>query len=294
MKTFCILPLLFLSGFYQSPPFSEGRPSYQSRLQLDIDHVNLAVGQLEEAGDLFRKLGFTIKSGRLHGNTLNNLHIKFRDGRELELITASEPADELAEEYLELIYRGDGGAFCALRSENLAMITKFLGKGDYRHIISKSRLLNSITFPRNSDLRPVWFVDYNMTITDEDSVLSHENGAEGLEAVWISSTIEDSVLTLFKDLGYNHRESVNPFGISVELKLNSSSVYFVSPLKTNVARAVSGVTIIVPDIGQVTSILTRSGIAFETGNDIRGRNVVLNPDICFGIWVEFLEKGQKK
>jgi hypothetical protein len=55
-----------------------------------LDHVVLAVRDLELASAAFEKHGFRLKRGRLHPNNLLNRHIKFRDGSEIE------PGDLLA------------------------------------------------------------------------------------------------------------------------------------------------------------------------------------------------------
>jgi len=53
-----------------------------------LDHVPLAVKDLEQAKADFEALGFALKPGRPHDNGLRNAHVKFPDGTEIELITA--------------------------------------------------------------------------------------------------------------------------------------------------------------------------------------------------------------
>jgi hypothetical protein len=47
---------------------------------LGIDHVPVAVADLESAGEQYRALGFALKPGRPHANGIQNLHAKFPDG----------------------------------------------------------------------------------------------------------------------------------------------------------------------------------------------------------------------
>jgi len=54
-----------------------------------LDHIPIAVRDLDRAKADFEALGFVLKPGRLHTNGLRNAHAKFADGTELELITAS-------------------------------------------------------------------------------------------------------------------------------------------------------------------------------------------------------------
>jgi len=53
-----------------------------------IDHIPLAVADLERATADFEALGFTLKPGRPHKNRLRNAHVKLPGGTEIELITA--------------------------------------------------------------------------------------------------------------------------------------------------------------------------------------------------------------
>ena len=63
-----------------------------------------------------RRLGFALKPGRPHANGIRNLHAKFPDGTELELITAAKATDDLTHTYVAHLEKGDGPAFLALFS----------------------------------------------------------------------------------------------------------------------------------------------------------------------------------
>src|SRR5688572_23728877 len=79
----------------------------QSPPVLRFDHVSIAVRDLEGGKSTYRdQLGFSLKPGRLHPNSINNAHIKFADGSALELITASTPNDPLAAHYLAFLRHG--------------------------------------------------------------------------------------------------------------------------------------------------------------------------------------------
>ncbi|MEL6821313.1 MAG: VOC family protein [Calditrichota bacterium] len=79
----------------------QAQPLHQ---RLVLDHVNIAVKDLPKAVSFFEDtLGFAIKPGRLHKNSIDNAHVKFKDGSSLEFITASEPRDTLAKYYLDRI-----------------------------------------------------------------------------------------------------------------------------------------------------------------------------------------------
>ena len=75
-----------------------------------LDHVVVAVNDLDEAAALYRQIGFTLKLGRYHENGIRNQHAKFPDGTEIELLTVAEARDALTAEYLDHLGRGDGPA----------------------------------------------------------------------------------------------------------------------------------------------------------------------------------------
>jgi len=52
-----------------------------------LDHIVVAVKDLEAAAERYRGFGFTLKPGRPHANGIRNLHVKFPDGTEIELLT---------------------------------------------------------------------------------------------------------------------------------------------------------------------------------------------------------------
>ena len=45
-----------------------------------LDHVPVAVRDLEAAAADYRRLGFVLKPGRPHANGIRNVHAKFADG----------------------------------------------------------------------------------------------------------------------------------------------------------------------------------------------------------------------
>jgi len=68
-------------------------------LVVGIDHIPVVVADLERAQADFRAMGFAIKPGRPHADGIRNAHVKFRDGTEIELITAPAAVDSLTAEY---------------------------------------------------------------------------------------------------------------------------------------------------------------------------------------------------
>ena len=91
---------------------------------LGLDHIPIAVGNLERAADRFRALGFVLKPGRPHANGIRNEHAKFPDGTELELITAPAARDDLTRKYRRHLAAGDGPAFLAFYAPDQSRVTR--------------------------------------------------------------------------------------------------------------------------------------------------------------------------
>ena len=96
--------------------------SGQPGQSVTIDHLPLAVRDLDAAVEDLSILGFTIKQGRLHQNSIKNAHVKFADGSSLELITTTSPRDQLSQFYIQFISEGEGPAFIALEVKTLKSI----------------------------------------------------------------------------------------------------------------------------------------------------------------------------
>src|SRR5262245_66326123 len=105
MRTSAALALLLTAGVLLAAP----EPAVTG-----LDHIPIAVADLARAADDYRALGFALKPGRPHDNGIQNQHVKFTDGTELELITAPEARDALTTTYRRHLQRGDGPAFLAL------------------------------------------------------------------------------------------------------------------------------------------------------------------------------------
>ena len=153
-----------------------------SPLIVGLDHIPLAVSDLESAAKRYRELGFTLKPGRPHDNGLRNAHIKFGDGTEIELINAREARDALTIEYLKHLAHGDGPAFVSFFTPDMNRLAGYFdaeGKS-YR------RSGGLISFPEGDELRYLFFGQRINSPTDRPEHFVHENGADALIGVWIA------------------------------------------------------------------------------------------------------------
>jgi hypothetical protein len=98
-----------------------------------LDHVPVAVRNLEWAVAGYRALGFAIKPGRHHSNGISNAPVKLPGGGGLELITADAEVDALKAHCRRLLAAGEGSAFLALRApDGDALAAALCGGGGVR------------------------------------------------------------------------------------------------------------------------------------------------------------------
>ncbi len=148
-----------------------------------LDHVVVAVDDLERASGVWRNLGFRLKPGREHPNGIRNAHAKFPDGTELELLTVEEPSDELADWYHGFISGGGGGAFLSLSAGAVGDVARALGRAGLEATITRGSAFDYASFPPGHPLRQVFFIDYRDPVRDAPDVTEHSNGASGLREV---------------------------------------------------------------------------------------------------------------
>ncbi len=158
-----------------------------SEANVVLDHVIVAVSDLEKATKSYSDLGFTIKQGRLHQNGLLNNHIKLRDGTSVELMTVvGEPKDDLAKTYHNFLKEQEGGIYLALQ----ASFDLVLEKAEELELIYQASFgdpFSYITF-EHEDLKNIFFISYSRVFSDPDSILSHSNDVTGIKSVWIKSS----------------------------------------------------------------------------------------------------------
>jgi hypothetical protein len=97
-------------------------PAVAETVVRGLDHIPLAVTDLDASKADFEALGFVLKPGRPHANGLRNAHVKFPDGTEIELITAHAATDAITSEYHTWLRDGDGPAFLGLYAPDLSAL----------------------------------------------------------------------------------------------------------------------------------------------------------------------------
>ncbi len=156
-----------------------------------LDHVVVAVRDIQAAKQFFYQSGFTIKNGKVHDDGLTNAFIEFEDASEIELMSViGIPDDPLALTYSNFLSHSEGGIFVALSGFNITKTSKMFADAGINHRIELGSLWNYLTFPADSGLEHIFLIEYKNSKTSKQRLINHKNGATGLEEVWLESNDE--------------------------------------------------------------------------------------------------------
>ncbi|MEW5984978.1 MAG: VOC family protein [Acidobacteriota bacterium] len=182
-------PGLLLVLVWLAPMAGQGRPI------VGLDHIPLAVRDIDRAVETCRRLGFSIKPWRFHANGIRNAHVKFPDGPGPELITATEAVDPLTTRYRALLALREGPASFALHARDSDRLIAAPRKGyefDRR---------GDLTEIRQPGLDWLFVVRDNRSPTDRPQHFDHPNGAVAFQSIWIATDAREGLVRLPVDLG---------------------------------------------------------------------------------------------
>lgn len=258
-----------------------------------IGHIPVAVKNLRKASSDYRALGFTLKPGRPHDNSLLNSHAKYPDGGEIELITATKPLDGLASKYLRFIAAGDGPAFFAMHAPDLgALERRFTEKGI---AATRSGGLVEATDPT---LDYLFFIGGdNRSPTDLPEHFVHANSTTALIGVWIADAENFRLTELLAAVGA--RMSTRDIELPVKQKVtvaqldNGEITLLPASARVLVDRPIVGAVLEAMDLDSVVEVLGEAGlpvIALDNGG--KPDRLFLPPLRTHGLWLEFRRARQ--
>jgi hypothetical protein len=196
-----------------------------------LDHIPLVVRDLDRAAQDFEAIGFVLKPGRPHANGLRNVHAKFADGTELELISPSVPVDELSHRYVEWLKQGDGPIALGL----------FVPQGTPASI-------GGIFFDRRQK-----------SPTDLPEHFAHPNGASTLAAAWLAGSRAERALTELAGGWPEDRPACSPFGnVGRVLRLTEGEIVLLPASVQRFGRPIVGATVAVASLDPVRRFLPRA------------------------------------
>jgi len=290
MKTNRLLLLSFPVLILSSGTVSK-RSSPVNSFIIGIDHIPIAVRNLDSAANFYKALGFSLKPGRYHPNGIRNQHVKFKDGTELELITASQPLDTLSAKYCQHLKEGEGPAFLGLFTKNMGEVAKQLEAGHKDHERNGNAYIN---FPASSLFHMLFFGSRNLSPTDKPEHFVHTNSADKLIGVWLATNNNASFVDLFKTVGIITRQGKTyfPFStINTQFATLKEGEIILLPAKYQIVpnHPIIGATVQIKSMDMLKAALQKAGIKIPA--IVKGKNgaisLFLPPDLTHGIWLEF-------
>jgi catechol 2,3-dioxygenase-like lactoylglutathione lyase family enzyme len=235
-----------------------------------LDHIPIAVNDLERAADLYRSLGFALKPGRPHDNGIRNVHAKFADGTELELITAPAARDALTRTYRNHLAKGDGPAFLAF----------------YARSVDRAE-------ERLAGLPYIFFGSRNQSPTDRPEHFAHANTATSLIGVWLAADDFSRERRLLQDLGATIREqdvqTPDPIRTAVALVPDGRVLLLPATRQRVPGRRVIGATLRVTSLSAARDVLSKAPAPVPRALRETGTSLFLPPEVTHGLWLELCE-----
>jgi catechol 2,3-dioxygenase-like lactoylglutathione lyase family enzyme len=274
---YCLIALAALSASPREPA------------RIGLDHIPVAVRDLDAASATYRALGFALKPGRPHANGIRNAHVKFPDGAGIELLTVPAAVDPLSTKYVDMIRAGEGPAFLSFHARDTAALHGALRAGGYPFSDA-----GGLTDLQSAELGFLFWIQDNRSPTDRPEHFAHPNGATALGAVWIATDDGDALARLLVRLGgRQERRRVSAPGAAdatVVTLAEGKVIILPSSHRLLPGRPIIGASFRVADLATVRRALAAGGIApwTEPGSAER---VVVEPSKAHGLWLEFVAQA---
>jgi hypothetical protein len=250
-----------------------------------LDHIPLAVNDLEASKADFEALGFVLKPGRPHENGLRNVHAKFPDGTEIELITVHAAVDALTLRYRGWLNIGDGPAFLGLYAPNFAALAQRLTRtGLTLHVSGGLGVL-----AESVELQHLFFAHRQRSTTDRPEHFDHANTAYSLAGVWLAGA--EAELNLLALLGAvpTTQARCGPFGASAAAFSLPEAEFIFLPAtgQTVPGRTIVGATVAVKSLEAVRQVLDQNRVRHVEAPGCDRDSIWVTPSAAHGMWLEF-------
>lgn len=253
----------------------------QAPLVMGVEHTPIVVTDLEKAQADFRAMGFAIKPGRFHADGIRNVHVKFPNGTELELITAPSPTDALASEYYAHEQRGDGPVYFGLWAPNhpaLAIRIKAMG-------MPVQQDDGALTFPAGDPLHHLFLGSGEKAPTDRPENFAHANSALRLSGFWVSGNRQERDLLEGLGVPFHRSKACGPLGPADVAEMPNGDVFFVHGGPQDGSEI--GARIEVRSLEVAAAVMKKNGLNPETYS---GCGLWLPPKVSHGIWLQFVKR----
>lgn len=251
-------------------------------LLLGVDHIPVVVRDLEKAQADFERFGFAIKPGRFHEDGIRNVHVKFPDGTEIELITAPKAVDALTSEYRAKLERGEGPIYFGLYAPDRTVLTARLKAAGV------AAEQDGFGFSGQSLLHPLFFGPRNKSPTDRPEHFAHANGALRVSAFWVRDLAPARALLSKLDVPLHDMPPCGPLqGQATAAQLPEGHLTFVPP-QSGTGNVVAA-QVEVRDLVNLKRLLAKNGVAFKEYGRCGPQAVWVSPEAAHGIWLQFVQ-----
>lgn len=245
---------------------------------IGIDHIPVAVKNLDQATNAYQKLGFSLKPGQLHKNGIRNNHVKFKDGSGLELLSPpSNSKDAQTSYYLDHLKQGDGPAYISFHARDIDKLIAALNASGFEFKNDGAITLN------DPKLGFIFFVKDNRSPSDKPKHFAHPNSAIAMTAVWLALDDEtcNSLTRLLTVLG---------------AVTSQKTVFAPNAVKARVFNVQNGQVIVLPRshqlhidravVGATFRIWSDSSVSHVSGGN---RKLLVPPSTARGLWLDLRE-----
>jgi Glyoxalase-like domain len=256
-----------------------------------IDHIPLAVHDVEAAAVAYRRLGFTIKPGRFHSDGIRNMHVKFANGAGIELITASAPTDDLTRRYLALLAQGEGPAFVGFYTPDLRALEQRLNQSGTAYTHDD----NTLVFNDRSLAWSFMFDVLNLAPNEKAEYFRHSNTANATLGIWIAGGDQSRIVELFKVLGapVERRKVYVPDPVLAEVAtVADAGEVILLPATRQIlpGRPIVGIVFQVQDLNALNRTIDTVGVIPALTRETNAyRSTFIAPRDTHGVWLEFRE-----
>ena len=258
----------------------------QPAVRTGISHVCLAVADLDKASADFAALGFALKEGRPHPDGIRNRHVKFKDGTEIELITAPAATDDLTRHYRDFLQHGDGVAFLSLVVEPPDVAVDRLATVG----LPATRGEVYVDFPYEGPLGYLFFAPLNHSPTDRPEHFAHANSATSLTGVRLESASFDAERRLVRGLGLAEGvcgPNTQVAGLTCVVLSDGGELMLAPNAGTSRAR-VTQLLVNVVSVDRLTAALRAANVAFQRVGTNPGAMAV-DGAVTHGVTLRFQE-----
>src|SRR5262245_5410110 len=250
----------------------------QGSVTIGLDHIPVAVRDLERASATYRALGFVVKAGRNHANGIRNAHVKFPDGSGIEILTAPNAVDALSTHYVDELRAGEGPVFLSFHARDTERFHAALRQGGHEF-----RQDGEITDLRVPELAYLFVVRDNRSPTDRAEHFAHPNGAAAMSAVWVAPENGGALARFLVQLGgrQQHRQVLAPDPVKATVIILAEGEVFILPKSHQIlaGRPVIGASFRVSDLTRLQPLLDEAQIRPWAGAGT-GERVVIEAGVA--------------